>query len=204
MELTAGMIEWVSHYGYIALFVSCVVGLFIFPVPNEVLLMTGGWLVTATYLDILPAFIVIYSAVLVHGTIWYIIGTRMDRFSHKSKRISGKWKHTVEHSREIINQKGIKALTISYFIPFIRHAVPLGIGASSISYGRFAIYGFTSAAVWVTLYFSIGYFFGQAIGQIQNILETLSYVVVAAVFLIGVYCLRKYRKGVSEPDKAIN
>ncbi|MCM2674588.1 DedA family protein [Alkalicoccobacillus plakortidis] len=202
MDWTIAFIDGVSEYGYWALFICCAIGLFIFPVPNEVLLMTGGWLVTATYLEPIPAFLLIYTAVLCHGSVWYVLGTKIEKFSDQSKKIPQKWKQRLGESSEIVNRYGKKALLVSYFIPFIRHAVPLGVGASSISYYKFASYAFTSAAIWVTIYFSLGYFFGQLIGQIQTYIEQFSYVVIVMLLLIGFYGIRKWKK--ISPEKVIN
>ncbi|MGN7311538.1 DedA family protein [Alkalicoccobacillus gibsonii] len=201
MDWISEMINYVSPYGYTALFICFAIGLFIFPVPNEVLLMTGGWMVTLTYVEPLPTFLTIFAAVICHGTIWYSIGARMNRTVLNQNRFGARWKQRAEDSTKMINRHGKRALLFSYYLPFVRHAVPLGVGASSIRYVTFATYAFLSASIWVGAYFSIGYFFGQMIGQIQYILEHVTYIVLVGCVALAFFVYRKVKK--DELDKMV-
>ncbi|MEK4565090.1 DedA family protein [Alkalihalobacillus sp. FSL R5-0424] len=201
MDWISEMINYVLPYGYTALFIWFAIGLFIFPVPNEVLLMTGGWMVTLTYVEPIPTFLTIFAAVICHGSIWYTIGARMNQTMTKQTRFGAKWKKQAEESTKLINRHGKRALLFSYYLPFVRHAVPLGVGASSIRYVTFATYAFLSASIWVAAYFSMGYFFGQMIGQVQSILEQVTYLVIAACVVLGFFVYRKFKK--NDMDKMI-
>ncbi|MBP3952965.1 DedA family protein [Bacillus suaedae] len=176
----------IKQYGYLALFLIFVVGLFIFPVPNEVLLMSGGLLSTTRLLEPLPTFIVILASIFTHGTILYMIGSAI---GHKktTKKPHSVWHRRALKGKQLLDKYGIKAAGFSYFFPFIRHAVPFSIGMSDISYRLFALVAFSSATIWLGLYFSIGFFFGRSITDwttfVYSIISILAVILISFIIV---------------------
>jgi membrane protein DedA with SNARE-associated domain len=52
-------------------------------------------------------------------------------------------------------------LAFGYFIPGVRHFTALVAGMSQLEYPRFAAFAYGGAAVWVTVFLSLGYFVGE-------------------------------------------
>ncbi|MDT8860624.1 DedA family protein [Alkalihalobacillus sp. MEB130] len=189
------LIDFIKQYGYIALFFIVAIGLFFFPVPNEVLLMSGGLLATTKLLDPLPTFLVLFSSIVLHGTILYVIGHAVYQHSHFEKRSHSIWYSRAEKGRELLEQYGLKAASFSYFFPFIRHAVPFSIGMSGITYRLFALIGFSSALVWLTIYFLIGFYYGSSIKDWSSFVQQLIYTLVAiAAVVIAVQVLKRRKQ----------
>ncbi|WP_185971091.1 DedA family protein [Alkalicoccobacillus porphyridii] len=194
MDGIAQLVHLMSGYGYVALFICCAIGLFLFPVPNEVLLMIAGGLVASTQLEAVSTFVTLYMAILLHGTIWYMVGVIIHHLTKQGKQIPDKWKRAYNTSRSLVNRHGHKALFISYFLPFIRHAVPLGVGASSISFISFAVVAFSTAAIWLTIYYLLGFYFIHLIDQIQNVMEHIGFIVIFGMLLSLLFWWRKIKK----------
>ncbi|WP_227938134.1 DedA family protein [Alkalihalobacillus deserti] len=180
-------IDFIRQYGYIALFFIMAIGLFFFPVPNEVLLMSGGLLATTKLLDPIPTFLVLYSSILLHGTLLYIIGQVIYHHSNLDKNKISVWYARAEKGRELLDRYGLKAASFSYFFPFIRHAVPFSIGMSGVTYRLFALVGFSSAFIWLGIYFFIGFYYGRSITDWTTFIQHLSYssviIVIVVIFL---------------------
>ncbi|GAE24476.1 DedA family protein [Halalkalibacter wakoensis JCM 9140] len=187
-------IDFIRQYGYIALFFIVAVGLFFFPVPNEILLMSGGLLATTKLLDPLPTFLILFSSILLHGTILYVIGYAVNQHAHFDHRKQSIWHSRAEKGRELLDEYGLKAASFSYFFPFIRHAVPFSIGMSGITYRFFALIGFSSAFIWLSIYFFIGFYYGQSITDWTSFVQQLLYALFAVLAVIIVVQFIKRRK----------
>jgi len=187
-------IDFIRQYGYIALFFIVAIGLFFFPVPNEILLMSGGLLATTKLLDPIPTFLVLYSSILLHGTLLYIIGQVVYNHSHIDKNKQSIWYSRAEKGRELLDQYGLKAASFSYFFPFIRHAVPFSMGMSGVTYRLFALVGFSSAFIWLGIYFIIGFYYGRSITDWTTFIQQLIYSLASVVIIVIVFQLVKRRK----------
>ncbi|WP_332694694.1 DedA family protein [Halalkalibacter lacteus] len=187
-------IDFIWKYGYIALFFIMAIGLFFFPVPNEILLMSGGLLATTKMLDPLPTFLVIYSSILLHGTLLYVIGYAVFQNTKLEKDNQSIWYSRAVKGKELLDQYGLKAASFSYFFPFVRHAVPFSIGMSGITYRLFAIIGFSSAFAWLSFYFFIGFYYGNSIRDWSTFVQQLIYSLVAIVAVVIVFQIVKRRK----------
>ncbi|WP_088105317.1 DedA family protein [Halalkalibacter urbisdiaboli] len=190
----ATMIQVVQSHGYLALFFIFMIGLFFFPVPNELLLMSGGWLATTNLLEPIPSFLIIYLTVFFHGSILYVVGTELSKRTHFSKFHHLIWYKRAERGRELLDQHGLKAASFSYFFPFIRHAVPFSVGVSDISYRKFALVSFSSAFIWVGLYFLIGLYFGRSIHNWTTFIDQLLLSFIIIVSFLFIYQVIKKRK----------
>lgn len=188
-------IDVIRQHGYMALFLIMAVGLFFFPVPNEVLLMSGGLLATTRLLDPVPTFFILYGSILFHGTTLYLIGHMVSRRTQlPAKRKNFLWHARAEKGKEWLDRYGLKAAGFSYFFPFVRHAVPFSIGISKVSYRLFALVGFSSALVWVSVYFFIGFYYGRSIHDWASFVEHLIYTLIAVVCMVIIYQGCKRRK----------
>lgn len=194
MEWTSQFAELISNYGYLVMFICCAIGLFVFPAPNEVLLMIAGWLVATSQLVALPTFVTLYLAVLCHGTLLFMFGMRINHLSKQGKHVPQRWTKIYQSGHLMVNRHGHRALFISYFVPFLRHAVPLGVGASVMSFKRFAYTAFPTAAVWLTIYFMLGFYSIQLLQEVQQIIEHVGWVVIIGLGIASIMWLRKLKK----------
>ena len=82
------LIQWISHFGYAALFFALWLGIVGMPIPDEVIVMTGGAVSKAGLLHTLPAFLVTYLGVVSGISLGYFLGRFLgppvlDKFRHK-------------------------------------------------------------------------------------------------------------------------
>jgi membrane protein DedA with SNARE-associated domain len=187
-------LDVIRQYGYIALFFIMAIGLFFFPVPNEILLMSGGVLATTKILDPLPTFLVLYCSILLHGTLLYVIGSVVFQSTNFEKGNQSIWYSRAVKGKELLDKYGLKAASFSYFFPFVRHAVPFSIGMSGITYRLFAMIGFSSAFLWLSLYFFIGYYYGNSINDWSTFVQQLIYTLMAILIIVFVFQMVKRRK----------
>ncbi|MHC0037538.1 DedA family protein [Pseudoneobacillus sp. C159] len=175
------VIEFIQGHGYIALFFSFYVCLLGLPVPNEVLVMTGGLLSTTDYFHPVLTFLVVYLTVILNATILYVIGrtvgNRLVSKMAKYERVN----RNLTKATAIIHRYGAFAASICYLLPVVRHFIPFLMGANRYPYHIFARYSYSFGCIWTIALFTVGRLFCT---KINDIGENLSTIGVILLFLI--------------------
>ncbi len=178
--------EWISSGGYALI----VVGTFF---EGELVMLAAGMAASAGLLSlpyaILAGMIGIFGSDTVCFLIGRLAGSRLSRWlPGLYARAGGIFKLVEQHDE--------KLLIFFQFFPGLCTIVPVAFGMTKISIGRFMALDFIGNATW-TLAFSLGgYLFGSAVGhlisQMHPWLIASSYVVVFALFGLGVWRLRAF------------
>ncbi|MGE7091986.1 DedA family protein [Lysinibacillus sp. NPDC048646] len=191
MELQ-DLMAFIEHYGYFALFFSLWLGIVGMPIPDEMIVMSGGFLSSLEKMGLIPAFILTYLGVVSGLSLGYILGKVfglkvLDKLVKKNKA-----KYLLQ-SKDIINKYGHFALVISYFIPVIRHIIPYLVGMNNMSFKIYALYSYTAGFVWTMIYFTLGFFFGKHIEHIGKLATQygLYFGVTVMVLWIMYYCYKR-------------
>ncbi|WP_107924903.1 DedA family protein [Lysinibacillus parviboronicapiens] len=159
MELQ-DLMAFIEHYGYFALFFSLWLGIVGMPIPDEMIVMSGGFLSSLEKMGVIPAFILTYLGVVSGLSLGYVLGKAfglkvLDKLVKKNKA-----KYLIK-SKDMISKYGHFALVISYFIPVVRHIIPYLVGMNNMSFKIYALYSYTAGFVWTMIYFTLGFFFGK-------------------------------------------
>jgi membrane-associated protein len=179
MELGA-IVEFIQQHGYLALFLSFYVCLLGLPIPNEVLVMTGGLLAATDYFNPVLTFLIVYVTVILNATILYWVGNAFgNRIICKLEKVERLNKKLTKAS-SLIHRYGSFAAAICYLLPIVRHLIPFLMGTYRISYHTFACFSYISGFVWTLILFLIGNLFSTKIDLIGKNL----YVFGASILLL--------------------
>ena len=63
--------------------------------------------------------------------------------------------------KEVICEHGGKTIILARFVPIIRTFAPFVAGVGTMKYSRFVTYNVVGGIVWVAIFISLGYFFGN-------------------------------------------
>ncbi|HEF1903004.1 TPA: DedA family protein [Bacillus cereus] len=159
------LLSYIEQYGYWALFFCLWLGIIGMPIPDEMIVMSGGFVSSLGILNVIPAFLLTYLGVVSGLSLGYILGKIfgakvLDKLMKKKKA-----KYVVK-SQEMVEKYGHYALVTSYFIPVVRHVVPYLVGMNNMSFKTYALYSYTTGFVWTLAYFVLGSLFGQHIERI--------------------------------------
>lgn len=179
------LVQWISQYGYTGLFVLLVLGIVGLPVPDETLLVFSGYLISKGRWNPFLAFISAFAGSVSGISISYLLGRTV---GHAAIERYGKLIHLTPAKLERVHQWfrhfGNWLLTIGYFIPGVRHFTALVAGMSGLEFRVFALFAYAGAAIWVTFFLSLGYWFGENWHSI--ILVTHQYTLPVVLLLCGV------------------
>jgi membrane-associated protein len=182
------VIEFVQGHGYIALFLSFYVSLLGLPVPNEVLVMTGGLLSTTGYFHPVMTFLVVYLTVILNATILYVIGRTLGNRLVSKMETYKKVNRNLKKATAIIHRYGAFAASICYLLPVVRHFIPFLIGANRYPYRIFARYSYSFGFIWTLGLFTIGRLFSTKIDDIGNNLSTVGIILLLLV-TVGLFIM---------------
>jgi membrane protein DedA with SNARE-associated domain len=192
------VLQWVSSYGYAAIFGLLIFGIVGIPVPDEFLLTGCGFLVFQGHLRLAPALASAWAGSACGITCSYLIGRTVGwKFLHSR---AGRLLHVRdEHIRWVhdwFDRIGHWALLAGYFIPGVRHFTAIVAGTSKLELRSFALFAYTGAALWVSTFVFIGYHFGPQwsaiLAQVERHLKIAS--IVAGVLVAAYVVFRLVKR----------
>jgi membrane protein DedA with SNARE-associated domain len=156
------VLQWITQYGYAAIFFLLVFGIVGLPIPDETMLTFVGYLIFKGRMHYFPALAAAFLGSITGITISYFLGRslgpalvqRYGRYIHLTQE-------KLDHVEEWFQRIGHWALTFGYFIPGVRHFTAYVAGASGLPYREFALYAYSGGILWSVTFISLGYFFGE-------------------------------------------
>lgn len=187
----------IEQYGYVAIFFLLWLGIVGLPIPDELVVATGGFLVSIGLLDPLYSFLAGYLGVASGLTIGFLLGKYFGKPILQWLSRSEKMRHTVERSTALLEKYGTFALCISYLFPVVRHVVPYMVAMGGMTYRRYALLSYPIGLVWTVAFYLIGYVFGRNVEAIVGAIREYGFyaLIVVVVILIVWLIVRKFVLG---------
>lgn len=198
------VINIIEENGYLGLFFWLGFGIYLLPIPNELILMTVGLAASMGELHPFLTFLVSYAGIVAALTTSYLVGRLVGRrllpFLEKRKRVSNR----IDASLRMMEKYHAFSLSLSCFIPGARYLLPLLYGFSRLSYKTFALFAYSGAFVWVLIVFMVGYLFGDKLEGIEQYREeTWLFGVVLASVAAGWFIFKRKRAAKIEAETMI-
>jgi len=127
--------------------------------PGDSLLFAAGAFAAIGALDLSVLFILLSFAAIAGDTINYWIGHKLGPKVFKGSRLFKK--EYLEKAERFYEKHGGKTIFIARFLPIIRTFAPFVAGMGKMRYKRFIIYNVFGGLVWVFLFLSAGFLFGN-------------------------------------------
>lgn len=149
-------------WGYTILFFAMVF-------EGEVFLIVAGMLATIKAFDIGDTWWIAFIAVVLGNIMWYSIGAKLKDIGFAKRMIKSAEK-AITFFLPRFREKPFKSIFFSKFIYGANRATVIMSGVFHVPFELFFRAEFLASILWVTLYESIGFFFGTvAIGATRNI-----------------------------------
>lgn len=169
---------WIYPILFLIIFVET--GVVVFPfLPGDSLLFVSGTLAASGALNVYLLFLIMSLAAILGDSINYAIGRYIGpKVFHKEHGKLLK-KEYLYKTQAFYEKHGGKTIIIARFMPFIRTFAPFVAGIGRMRYPRFLAYNMLGGILWVCLFVSAGFFFGN----IPFVKSNLSAVVLIIIFL---------------------
>jgi membrane protein DedA with SNARE-associated domain len=156
------VLQWITQYGYAAIFFLLVFGIVGLPIPDETMLTFVGYLIYKGRMHYVPALAAAFLGSITGITISYVLGRTLGLLLVQRY---GKYIHLtqekLDHVEQWFERIGHWTLTFGYFIPGVRHFTAYVAGAAGLPYREFALYAYSGGILWSVTFISLGYFFGD-------------------------------------------
>ena len=181
--------QWVTQHGYAAIFILQALSIIGIPFPDESTLVFFGYLVFRQNLNIVFAIIAATTGSMCGITISYSLGRSMGFYA--LGKLIGKFHispEALEKTRSHYNRFGPWLLFFGYFIPGVRHFNGLVSGTMRLGFGRFALYAWTGAVIWVSVFVGLGYLLGERwtrLSEQWTLLFEARFITIAFIVLVA-------------------
>ncbi|SET24681.1 DedA family protein [Paenibacillus sp. NFR01] len=156
-------LQFLSDYGYLAIYGFLTLGIVGLPVPDELLMAGVGYLTAVGTMKLSYALLISFSGALSGMMLSYLIG-------HKAGRPLlnryGKWigfKAPRIGKMEVwMNKYGPLSIIFGYFIPGFRHVTCYLCGMSRMPLRKYSLFAAIGAMVWCLTFIMAGKLLGHA------------------------------------------
>lgn len=198
MEFTnMHILDFIVRHGYAAVAALLAGGVIGLPVPDELLMLMTGYLVSIGRLHAVPAVLFSLIGSLTGITVSYLLGRFLgqslvnaygDRLGITPKRLQ-----LVESWFE---RFGKITIPISYYIPGIRQLVAFFAAMSGMRYPQFAVYAYPGGLLWVSTFIGLGWFlaadYQRAMGFFHHY-HSLALLLLTCGLILSIIYIRKLR-----------
>ncbi|PWW02808.1 membrane protein DedA with SNARE-associated domain [Paenibacillus cellulosilyticus] len=203
MELLSNLLE---HYGYWIILLFLLFEMLALPLPGEMMM---GYIGLFVYEHKLNWFASIASAslgVVLGVTLSYWIGYRLGRpFIIRHGKMIHFSEERLNRMTVWFEKYGDKLLFVAYFIPGVRHITGYFCGVTRVSFQRYALYAYSGAIFWASLFISMGKLLGPQWEQYHSTVNRymIMFGIASAMVAVLIYIYRKYGSQVVERMKKL-
>ena len=179
-EIIATYQSWT--YLILFLIIFSETGLVIAPIlPGDSLLFAAGAFAGLGVLNIWALYIIFCCAAILGDTVNYWIGSFVGERIFKPDALVLKTEY-LERTHAFYEKHGGKAVILARYVPIMRTLVPFVAGVGKMTYTRFVAYNVTGGIIWVMIFTSLGFFFGNIPAVEENF--TLAILAIIALSLM--------------------
>jgi membrane protein DedA with SNARE-associated domain len=175
-----------DNYGYLAVAGFVLLEDFGVPVPGETILIMGAVYAGTGRLNVLLVGLIAFVAAVTGDNIGFVIGhfggrRLVERFG----RYVLLTPERLDKATDFFDRQGGKIVAVARFIEGLRQANGIIAGITGMHWAKFLAFNALGAALWVTVWTSVGYFSGSHINTIYNNATRYdAYLAIAVVVLV--------------------
>ena len=177
--------QFIQEYGnfiYPILFIIifCETGLIFLPfLPGDSLIFAAGTFAAIGKMNFWLLIIIIIMSAILGDTVNYEIGKHFGKKILNNKKFKLIKDENLKKAEDLVKQYGGTAVLLARFMPIIRTIVPFVVGMGELHYPKFIKYNAIGGIVWVSLFLTMGYLFGN----IEAVQEHFTLIIIAIVIL---------------------
>lgn len=190
----AELSDLLAAWGYLGIFGLVFLGNMGVPVPEETVLIAGGFLAAHGLLDREWVYAVAIASAVVGDCCGYAVGRTGGQ--HLLERLAGRFdfvRSRIERLRTFFDQHGSKAVFMARFVAGARFLAGPMAGAAGMPFLRFLGWNVMGALIWCSLMVTIGYLVGDEIWRAVGLVHwSARWIALGAFLILLVACLVRW------------
>ncbi len=190
MDIVLFFVSYSEHFIYAGLFLLlffCGLGL---PIPEEITLLAGGFLIQLGFIRFYPTLTVVFVGILSGDMALYSIGRKWGHgiITHRHMREVFS-ENRMTRIRKFFSDHGSKTIFIARFIMGFRVGAFLAAGTMGMEPSKFLLLDCLAALIMIPLILLLGYYFGANIEWLTEGFTRLDSLLKIAAVLAGLVVL---------------
>ena len=167
LHLDVHLTQYFTQYGaivYLLLFliIFCETGLVVTPfLPGDSLIFAAGAVAALGESNVIALFLVLFCAAVIGNIVNYTIGRLIGQKLYEKEKHRFIKKENIDSAMAFFNKHGGATIIITRFMPIVRTFTPFVAGIAKMPRHTFFLYNLAGGFLWVTLFLTVGYIFGQ-------------------------------------------
>ncbi len=194
------IVNTVSDFGYIGIFIMMFLESSFFPFPSEVVMIPAGYLASKGEMNIYVAIVAGILGSLVGAVFNYFLAVRYGRafLSKYGKYVLVK-EETLQKMEDFFDKHGHISTFSGRLIPAVRQYISLPAGLARMNLWKFSLYTSLGASIWVIILTLLGYFIGANQTLIDEYLQIIIISILALLFIGILFYIRlKMKKEITK------
>jgi len=180
-------IQYMTAWGYWGLILGMALESACFPLPSEIILPFGGYLVSRGVLGFWPAVLAGLLGGTIGSTAAYLVGSLGGRpFVLKYGKYLLIREHDIRRADDWFSRYGSQIVFWARFLPVVRTFISLPAGIARMDFVRFLIYTIAGSLPWTVVFIYAGEKMGDNWAHVRSVFEKFDvFIILVLVGLVG-------------------
>lgn len=198
--MTIWLTHFIENFGYLAIILLIAVENIFPPIPSEVILTLGGFLVSGTKLTLIGVILSSTLGSIIGAIILFSISRnltlpRLEKLLEtKLFKLLGFKKDDAQKAIDWFDKHGISAIFYGRCIPVVRSLISIPAGIAHVGWTKFLVLTTLGSLVWNSVLVGLGHYMGKNWQVVVRIFDDYTIVIIILLLILFIYFGIKWYK----------
>lgn len=198
--MTIWLTHFIENFGYLAIILLIAVENIFPPIPSEVILTLGGFLVSGTKLTLIGVILASTLGSIIGAIILFSISRnltlpRLEKLLEtKLFKLLGFKKDDAQKAIDWFDKHGISAIFYGRCIPVVRSLISIPAGIAHVGWTKFLVLTTLGSLVWNSVLVVLGHYMGKNWQVVIRIFDDYTIVIIILLLILFIYFGIKWYK----------
>ena len=198
--MTIWLTHFIENFGYLAIILLIAVENIFPPIPSEVILTLGGFLVSGTKLTLIGVILASTLGSIIGAIILFSISRnltlpRLEKLlKTKLFKLLGFKKDDAQKAIDWFDKHGISAIFYGRCIPVVRSLISIPAGIAHVGWTKFLVLTTLGSLVWNSVLVGLGHYMGKNWQVVVRIFDDYTIVIIVLLLILFIYFGIKWYK----------
>lgn len=206
MRILIEFLQFLEPYGthsYVVMFVTLLLCGFGLPMPEDVVLISGGMLAARGITDMMVVNFVCFAGVMLGDGTMFMAGRRFGPALKKGRLVRRLLSEKTDAKvARVFHKYGDKVIFMARFMPGLRTPIFITAGTYGVPFWKFALLDGTAALLSVPLWIWVGHFFGSNLEVLEDKIRQFQYGIYAVLLalVVAFFVSSRVKKAMTSAD----